>query len=225
MKQASNMFTSEQRQQVEEAVKQAESGTSCEIVPVVAASSGRYDRPEDIVGLWLAIIAASAVWFWFPRQLDETGSWDATPWYVGLIVLIVAVVVAFIIGAVAGSRINWLRRLFTSRAEMQESVAGRARQVFFDKRVHHTEGATGLLIYLSLMERSAVVLGDQTVLDKFGQEFLDELCKMLTQAMRETHPADALCRVISHAGTKLSTSLPRSNTDVNEIQDTLILID
>ena len=188
MKQASNIFNSQQRQQVEQAITEAESATSCEIVPVVASASGRYDRAEDIIGLWLAVIAAAAVWLMFPRSLNETGSWSATPWYVGLIVMVAAVIIAFVVGAIAGSRIEWLRRLFVSRQEMQETVAARASQVFFDKRVHHTEGATGLLIYVSLMESTAVVLGDQTVLEKFGQKFLDDLCQMLTQAMRQTHP-------------------------------------
>ena len=225
MKQASDIFSSQQRQQVEQAITEAESGTSCEIVPVVASASGRYDRAEDIIGLWMAVIAAAAVWLMFPRSLNETGSWSATPLYVGLIVMVAAVIIAFVVGAIAGSRIDWLRRLFVSRQEMQETVAARASQVFFDKRVHHTEGATGLLIYVSLMESTAVVLGDQTVLEKFGQKFLDDLCQMLTQAMRQSHPADALCQVISHAGAQLSIELPRSSTDVNEIQDALVLID
>ena len=94
MKQASDIFSSQQRQQVEQAITEAESGTSCEIVPVVASASGRYDRAEDIIGLWLAVIAAAAVWLMFPRSLNETGSWSATPWYVGLTMMVAAVIVA-----------------------------------------------------------------------------------------------------------------------------------
>ncbi len=49
MKRASKLFDIEQRQRIEQAVVEAESKSSCEIVPVVATSSGRYDRPEDII--------------------------------------------------------------------------------------------------------------------------------------------------------------------------------
>ena len=59
MQQASTLFNEEQQQQVERAVQAAEGLTSCEVVPVVATASGRYDRPEDIVGLWLATLAAA----------------------------------------------------------------------------------------------------------------------------------------------------------------------
>ena len=75
MQRAANLFSEEQRKQVEQAVIDAEAKTSAEIVPVVATASGRYDRAEDIIGLWLATIAAVAVWLLFPRKAIESGSW------------------------------------------------------------------------------------------------------------------------------------------------------
>ena len=122
MQRASDLFIEEQRKQVEKAVVEAEAKTSCEIVPVVATASGRYDRPEDMIGLWLAILAANTVWLIFPRQSHESGSWDGLPTYVGLFALVVGIVVAFIAGVLAGSRIGWLRRLFTPREEMLEAM-------------------------------------------------------------------------------------------------------
>ena len=139
--------------------------------------------------------------------------------------MVAGVVAAFITGAVAGSRIGWLRRLFTPRREMLEEVAARAREIFFDKRVHHTSGATGMLIYVSLFEHMAVVLGDQEVLDKLGQPFLDRLCQQLTEGLHQRKPTDALCGVIENAGMELSGPLPRDEGDVNELQDALVLID
>lgn len=225
MKRASEVVSNEQRLQVEAAVKEAESRTSCEIVPVVAASSGRYDRPEDIVGLWLATIAAVTVWLLFPRQLDDLGNWDGSSLLVGLLAMIVSVVLAFVTGAVAAGRIDPLRRIFTPRTQQQEEVASRAREVFFDRRVHHTAGGTGLLIYVSLFEQVAVVLGDQTVMEKLGQPAIDELCSRLTDELGSGDVASALCRVIDDAGVRLADVLPQEEGDVNEIHDTLILID
>ncbi len=147
------------------------------------------------------------------------------PFYVGLLTMVAGVVVAFIAGAVAGSRIGWLRRLFTPRQQMLEEVAARAREIFFDKRVHHTSGATGMLIYVSLFEHMAVVLGDQEVLDKLGQTFLDQLCQQLTEGLHQRNSTDAICSVIAAAGKQLSGPLPRAEGDVNELQDTLVLID
>ncbi len=225
MQRASDFFNEEQRKHVEKAVVEAEAKTSCEIVPVVATASGRYDRPEDMIGLWMAIFAAITVWLIFPRQSNESGSWDGMPFYVGLLTMLASVAVAFIAGAVAGSRIGWLRRLFTPRKQMLDEVSARAREIFFDKRVHHTSGATGMLIYVSLFEHMAVVLGDQEVLDKLGQTFLDQLCQQLTEGLHQRNSSDAICSVIAEAGKQLSGPLPRAKGDVNELQDTLILID
>lgn len=225
MKRASDLFSEQNREQVEQAVIEAESKTSCEIVPVVATSSGRYDRAEDIIGLWLAVLASGAVWILFPQPVNDSGSWATTPPYVGLLTMFVAVIVAFIVGALLGSRIGWLRRLFTPRRQMQEEVAARARECFFDSRVHHTADATGILFYVSLFERMAIVLGDQQVLEKMGQTFLDKLCNQLTSELHQGDTAKAISIVIMQAGNELSEPLPRDENDINELEDTLILID
>jgi putative membrane protein len=137
---ASVCFTDVQKNVIEQAVIAAEAGTSCEIVPVVASASGRYDRPEDMVGLWFALLTAVAVWLLLPRRPFEPGDWDVMPLYVEVLILAVSIVAAFLVGAFTASRVDWLRRLCTPRRQMQEEVARRAREVFFDKRVHHTAG-------------------------------------------------------------------------------------
>lgn len=225
MQRVSNLFNAEQRQRIEKAVWEAESKTKCEIVPVVANISGRYDRPEDIIGLWLATLAAVLVWLLFPQQLYESGSWDYTPIYVGVITMCASILIAFIVGAVVGSRVGWLRRLFTPHKQMMEEVSSRAKAIFFDKRIHHTSSATGLLIYVSLFEHVAVVLGDQTVLEKLGQEAIDRLCQQLTQGLRQGNATEAICNVIEEAGRLLAGPLPRGQGDSNELQNSLILID
>ena len=139
--------------------------------------------------------------------------------------MIAAIVVAFVIGTLAGNRIGWLRRLCTPRKQMLAKVETRAREVFFDRRVHHTLGNTGMLIYVSLFEHMAVVLGDQEVLDKLGQPVLDKLCEQLTSDLRQGHPSESLSQVIMSAGEELSGPLPRSDDDQNELQDALVLID
>jgi putative membrane protein len=225
MQRATDLFGDEQRSRVAQAVADAESKTSCEIVPVVATASGRYDRPEDLIGLWLAVLAAIAVWLLCPRQSIESGAWDTPAVAVELLALAAAIVIGFILGAALASRIAPLRRLFTPASQMREEVDARARQVFFDTRIHHTSGATGMLIYVSLFEHIAVVLADQQILDTLGQPFLDQLCRRLTDSLRTAHPADAICNAIADAGRQLADPLPRSQADRNELHDALVVID
>lgn len=225
MKPASQIFEDQERNRIDGAVAEAEKKTSSEIVPVVATSSGRYDRAEDIVGLLLGLIAVAGIWSLSPAQAEhEIGAWDSAPPVVEILLLFVSVIAGFIGGAFIASKISWLRRLFTPQKQMKEEVESRARQVFFDSSVHHTTGGTGVLIYVSLYERLAVVLGDKTVVEKLGQEGIDELCATLTQSINQDM-TQALVDTIQSTGDKLEAVLPKTNNDVNELSDSLITID
>lgn len=224
---SARLFTEADRQRINDSVRAAEAQTSAEIVPVVATSSGRYDRAEDLVGLWLGVlllVAVSLLWP-VPSNTSEAGSWesDSSRWLIVGQALVV--VIGFLLGAVISTRVAWLRRLFTPARQMSDEVQQAARRVFFDNRVHHTQGGSGLLIYLSLYERITVVLADQRVLELLGQPVLDELCRRLTEKLHQNHPTEALCLTIQAAGEKLKDVLPRLPGDINELPDSLITID
>lgn len=224
MRSVAKRLTADDFRRINEAVAAAESKTSAEIVPVLAAVSGRYDRPEDIVGLWFAAAALAVTWCFLPEHA-RAGDWGAMPAWAHLLVLVLSVVVGFIVGAAMGAHLDPLRHLFTPSKQMRDEVLGRSRQVFFDSRVHHTAGRTGVLIYVSLFERMAAVLADDAVVEKLGQAALDELRDRLTAALRAQPLADAICHTITAAGPKLAAVLPRAEGDVNELPDALVVLD
>ncbi|MEX0936863.1 MAG: hypothetical protein WDZ59_03310 [Pirellulales bacterium] len=213
------------RDRINEAVREAEAATSAEILPVVARSSGRYDRPEDVIGLWFAAILMVIVWSVFPLPSAEVGSWTAPDPVWQLVALLTGGLIGFVAGAYIGSQIDWLRRLFTPTDQMREEVFGRAREVFFDNRVHHTGGGSGLLLYVSMFEHMAAVIADQSILDKLGQECIDEICGEFTQRLHEGTPADAICDTVGSVGHRLASVMPRAQDDVNELPDQLVVIE
>ncbi len=224
MQKASEIINVEQRTRIESAVSAAESKTCCEIVPVVATVSGRYDRAEDLAGLWCAVVGAVVVFLTFPGHTDA-GSWGGIPMWGQAALLAIVMLLCFIAGAAIAGRLPGLRRLFTPQQQMHEEVNLRARQLFFDRRVHHTTGASGLLIFVSLYERMAVVLGDRSVVDALGSTFCEDLCQRLTTSLRSDDVAGAICDTIHRAATSLESALPRTEHDVNELPDALVLLD
>lgn len=225
MKRASKLFSEFERTRIEQAVTEAEANTDAEIVPAVATSSGGYDRAEDVFGLWVGLFAMGVTWFILRRIEGNESQWGA-PWTrYELPLLIAAVVAGFILGAVLATYIPWLRRAFTPRKEMRNSVNRAAAQVFFDGRIHHTKCATGLLIYLSLYERTATIRADQKALDSLGQEAIDEICANLIEGIQSGDPATALCDVIGEVGRRLAEILPKTGENPNELGNALILID
>lgn len=225
MKKASRVFTDQEKTRIEEAVAEAESKTHAEIVPVVATASGRYDRAEDIIGLWCGLILMVAVWFGLSRQGTGDAQWGTTLSRFELPLLIIAVVAGFLFGAFTGTYTGWLRRMFTPSKEMKAEVSEMAQKAFYDQRVHHTGQAGGMLIYISLFERMAAIVGDQEVLVQLGQPSLDELCQLLIEGIQEGDTATAICEVIRQAGERLAPVLPRASDDENELSDALIFID
>lgn len=226
MQSASKLFNESDRRRINECVQAAEALTSVEIVPVLATSSGRYDRAEGMIGLWAGICLAGCVSMIWPADatFPESGTWAPTAAWLHPLRLVVAMVVGFVAGALAGSRIGWLRRLFTPVCQMVDEVNQAARSVFFDQRIHHTKSGGGLLIYISLYERMAVVLADHQVVKTLGQIAVDELCHSLTLGLRTMNVTDAICSSIDAAGEQLKVILPASRNDVNELPDGLITI-
>lgn len=225
MMRASQQFNEEQRQRVNRAIAQAEAHTAAEIVPVVAAASGRYERSEDIVGLWTGVLVMVVVWAALPDPVRTAGAWDGITPGGKLFWMILALVGGFLAGTtVAGYQ--WpLRWWFTPHAQMADEVAQRARQAFYDATVHHTGGGTGLLIYISLFERRAAVLADRAIIERVSQATLDKLCDELTTCLHSGDLTEALCTTIADAGETLARALPRQADTVNELPDTLVLLD
>ena len=150
-----SLLSDDARIRINRAIAKAESKTSAEILPAVAASSGRYDRAEDVVGFWFALLLFSVAWMVFQRVAPDGDSWTGVEAVrVGLLPLLGVLVLGFIIGAVLAGRLPGLRRLFVPRREMDRETAERAKAIFFDKRLHRTVGSTGVLLFVSVFEWS-----------------------------------------------------------------------
>jgi putative membrane protein len=210
---ASDLFTPEERKAVESAVAEAEAKTSAEIVPIVATSSGAYSRAEDILGIWCGVLGLLALGLAHPeRQIDLLE---------GLLV--------FFLGLLLGSgvlaRFAPLKRALTGRVDRRQKAVEAAHRLFSAQRIGRTAGRTGVLLYLSLFERAAVVLADEKAAAALGPDGVELLRDDLVRGMSSGSTEPALVAAIRRAGEKLAGPLPRAAGDINELPDPLVLID
>ncbi|MCI0651958.1 MAG: hypothetical protein L0Z55_08745 [Planctomycetes bacterium] len=225
MKRASEVFTAEERAEIEAAVRRAEQGTAAEIVLVVATRSGRYDRAEDLFGILCGLIAMSALWVSCQGLRPATGEWEAG-WEVtvGLLPLLAVFLAAFLLGAWLATRFPFLARGFASRREMLDEVKRTAAEAFHRFRVRDTAGATGLLIFLSLYERSVWIVGDDRLHERIDDAAWAPARDAVVAGFRGNTPAAGLLRAVEIAGTALAAKFSGA-AGADELQNEIRFID
>lgn len=223
MIQASRFLTDSERNAVEEAIKDAESKTSAEVVVVLASQSGRYDRAEDFFGILLALVVVSVVWVLGQDLRQDWG--DEFRLTIGMVPLLLLFLGSFIIGMWMASRIPTLARPFVPRAMMLDEMGIGAAAAFHRFRVRNTEGSTGVLIYVSLYERMVLVIGDDAVTEKLGEHSWEPVRDRIVEGFRGGRPADALYEAVQQTGAILAEPFPISADDTDELCNEIRFID
>jgi putative membrane protein len=111
---------------------------------------------------------------------------------------------------------------FISPRKRGDAVRMRALRAFTEKGLYRTEAQTGVLFFLSLMERTVWVLADKGIYEKIRQEQLDRFAAMVSQGVREGRAAQALRQAVAEAGTLLAEHFPVKAEDRNELSDGII---
>lgn len=97
-----------------------------------------------------------------------------------------------------------------------EAVESRARRAFERMMVSGTTARTGVLLYLSLAERRAVLIADEAVDSKVPPE---AWVGILEPMLRETPSAAAIAAAVGSIGAILAERFPSGPDDVNELPD------
>ena len=188
------------------AVRAVEERSAAEVVILVRERSGPYLHASLLSG---AIAAYLTLWF----QLFS-------PWeYSLLLIQLAPAAVGTAIGMLT-SVLPDLQRLLTPRHIREGYVRTKARAAFHDQGIADTRGRTGILVYVSRLEREAEVLADRGVRDAVDAQAWERAASLIrASAGRRMPDAAALSIAIASLGDLLQPVLPRSADDVNELAD------
>jgi putative membrane protein len=193
---------------IAEAVRRAEALSRGQIVPVVVQKSDAYPEARfrgAILGAALA--TAAALLLGAPLSLAE---------------LAVVQLAAGILGALV-AMLDPVERLLAGRRAMDEAVRARAARAFHEHGLHRTEEGTGVLVFASLFEHEAVVLGDHAIHAKMGGDW-EKALGALVAGMRAGDPARGFVDAIAICGARLAEHFPRDPTThppPNELEDAI----
>lgn len=213
------------RAQISAAVEAAESGTSGEIVTIIADQSDRY---ADVALWWSALVALIALCAYalapdFYLGIVEWigGGWGEPDKSEILEIALALVGLKFVAMRLI---LQWmpLRLWLTPKRVKADRVRGRAVRYFKVGAEKRTHGRTGILIYLSSAEHMAEIVADEAIHSKIEDSAWGEAMAKLVRAARDNRLADGMVAAIGDIGAILAAHFPRAEDDVNELPDRLI---
>ncbi len=198
----------EARARIAEAVRRAEGLSRGQIVPAVVERSDAYPEARWRGALLGAALATAAI---------LVAGTPVAPWELPF-----AQAAAGLLGALAGA---WrpVERVLAGRRAMDEAVRARALRAFHEHGLQRTAEGTGVLVFASLFERAAVILGDQGIHAKRGDDW-DRAVAALTAGMAAGDPSKGFVDAIAVCGAKLAEHFPRdpqARAAPNELEDAI----
>jgi putative membrane protein len=188
---------------IEAAVRDAERATSGEIVPVVVERSDSYADVRIGAAALVAIASGGLLAALAPRL---------EPWLVPTqIGVFAALCAAFgwrpLLGAVAPNP------LFSHRVHQAAALA------FHHAGLIETRERTGILIYVSLLERRVEVVADKGIHARVADGTWDDVVQRVLAGIRAGRADEGLVAGIRRCGEILAANFPPRADDVNELPD------
>jgi putative membrane protein len=202
-------FDEAARARVAEAVKRAEALSRGQIVTAVVERSDAYGEARVRGALLGAALATGAVLL---LELPLT-----------LVELPLLQVAAGALGALLGL-LEPVERLLVGRRAIEEAVQARAMRAFHEHGLHRTQEGTGVLLFASLREHRAVVLGDHGIHARMGDGEWERVVAKLTAGLVRHDPATGFVDAVAAAGARLAEHFPRdpgAAPPANELEDAI----
>ena len=202
------LLTEQQRQHAEEAVTRAEQLTDAEIVTVLAP---RADDYSYIPLLWASLIAllVPALAHFLIADLSIYSllmlQW-ATFVFLSLLFRVPAITTRLIPAHVRYWRASNL-----------------ARRQFLEQKLHHTEGRTGVLIFVSEAERYVEIIVDEGISRHLDDSDWGTIVSDFTRRVALGHTAEGFITCIDASAALLAQHIPRTQPR-NQLPNRLVIL-
>jgi len=208
MTDAERFFSAVEKEQIAATIADVETKTAGEVAVMVVNKSDTY--PEGIVlgGVMLGGVTALAITDYFFND----SLWMYIP---------CTIIIAVLAGAILKHlpRLHWI---FIPAGQINQRVETRAARAFYEKGLHKTRDASGVLFFLSLFERKVWVIADQGIYQKITQAELQTYTRQIVEGIKSGKKTEALCAEISRFGQTLALHFPIRPDDTNELTNEVL---
>ncbi|MHB0774904.1 TPM domain-containing protein [Halomonas sp. WWR20] len=202
------LLSESDQRQVAEAITRIERETDAEVVTVLAAQADNYTY---IPLLWAGIIAlvVPGVINYFPGWLSAQG-------------LLLAQWATFIVLSLI-FRVPSITTWLIPRPVRHWRAANLARRQFLEHNLHHTEGGTGMLIFVSEAERYVEILVDQGISSRLSDDTWQASVETFTRHVKQGETLRGFLECIESCGAHLKQHVPATH-ERNELPNRLVIL-
>lgn len=103
--------------------------------------------------------------------------------------------------------------------ETKKPSLGRAKEVFLFLKMNDTKDRNGVLIYVSVLNKQIVILGDTGINELVPNNFWEEEIQLLKDFFIKNEFKEGLIAAVKKVGEKLQLFFPYQKNDTNELSD------
>jgi len=204
-------FSAQEKEEIRRAIKSLETRTSGEVAVILVDQSDPYPEGEFLGGILIGgLLAFMADLFFFHGQI-----WFLIPLH---FLFFLPLYLLF-------QKLPFLKTPFLGVRRKGAAVRRRALEAFYEKGLYRTHLNTGVLFFLSLLERKVWVLADKGIYEKIEQETLNQFAGQVSSGVRDRQAAKALIQAIQGVGNLLAEHFPVSPGDRDELPDEVMTLD
>jgi len=214
-----------QMREIADTVAEAEKKTTGEIALAVVYQSDSYAFVELFIAFCAAFLSffilflcSAPIW-----NLLERTVWFPSPTQLTAVIGGGAATVVFIVYLLVN--IPAIDRLIIPNTLKNRRVYARALQHFVESGVYRTTEHSGVLIFVSVLERKVFVIADSGVAAKVAQTEWDGICKIMTGGLKEHQAAHAFISAVKECGKILQEYFPNKAENPNELPDGLVILE
>ena len=207
------------------AVKKAESKTSGEIATAIIKESYDYAIYELMFAVVIGFGYFVIMMFFAGNieQILQEKFWDYSVNYLimfyGFSTFIVITIFYFI------GNISSIDRLIVPKKIRLQKVQERATRYFMESGVYNTKDRTGILIFISILERRVELLADSGINEKISAEKWQNIVNNIIKGIKQKDIAAHLTESINECGDLLTEHFPIQADDKNELTDDIEMLE
>ena len=218
-------LTEEELKNISNAVKNAEKNTSGEIATAIIKESSTYAYFE----LAFAVIVGGVYFLGLILFSKPIESWlESLFWSYSSNYLLIFT--GFSLFGVIGityliTNIPVIDRLIIPKKIQKSRVQQRAMRHFIESGTCYTKDRTGILIFISEMERRVILIADKGISDIISQDRWNNIVSTVTSGIKSGNISTSIIAAVTECGQILSKEFPIAADDTDELSNDIQILE